>query len=121
MPSAIEDVAAVRRFNRFYTRHTGLLGRRFLDSEFSLAEVRVLYELAHGEAVTATAIADELGLDTGYLSRILRGFERRGVMTRRRAPGDARRALLSLTNEGRRVFGRLNGRQNAEVRSWLRH
>ena len=72
-----QRVAAVRRFNRFYTRKIGLLHEGYLASAFSLTEGRVLYELAHQDGVTAGALGRELGLDPGYLSRIVRGFEKR--------------------------------------------
>ena len=90
-------VDAVRHFNRFYTRHIGLLERSHLQSDFSLTEVRVLYELAHDGEATATRLKRALGLDGGYLSRILAGFERRGLLRKKRAAGDARQSLLELT------------------------
>jgi DNA-binding MarR family transcriptional regulator len=90
---------AVRRFDRFYTRQIGVLRKTYLDSPFSLAEVRVLYELAHQKEPTASGLCQELGLDPGYLSRTLRGFERRGLISRRASPTDARQSHLSLTKK----------------------
>jgi DNA-binding MarR family transcriptional regulator len=94
----------VRGFNRFYTRRIGVLSRGYLDSPFSLAEIRVLYELAHRERLTAGELARDLDLDAGYLSRILRGFLRRGMLDRTRSERDGREHLLSLTPHGRAIF-----------------
>jgi DNA-binding MarR family transcriptional regulator/GNAT superfamily N-acetyltransferase len=107
-------VAAVRRFNRFYTRQIGVLGD-YLDSAFSLTEVRVLYELAHRDRTTAGALAADLGLDTGYLSRILKTFAQRGLVQRTRSADDGRRALLTLTAHGRRAFAPLDARSRAQI------
>lgn len=114
-----QRVAAVRRFNRFYTRQIGLLNEGFLDSPFSLTEVRVLYELAHGDRPTATDLGEALGLDAGYLSRMLRGFGHRGLITRQRSPTDGRQNHLSLTARGRRAFAELEARQRDEVAALL--
>ena len=114
-----DAVPAVRRFNRFYTRLVGALDEGHLHSSFSLAETRVLYELAHREASTPTTIAADLRLDPGYLSRILRGFERRGLVERGRSPTDARRTVLRLTPKGRTTFGDLNTRASSDVASIL--
>jgi DNA-binding MarR family transcriptional regulator/GNAT superfamily N-acetyltransferase len=97
-------VEALRAFNRLYTRRIGVLDERHLQSPFSLAEARVLYELSRVENTTATDIGRELGLDAGYLSRILRRFERKGLIERTPSKDDARRALLSLTVKGKRAF-----------------
>ncbi len=114
-----ERIAAVRRFNRFYTQQIGVLQESYLESPFSLAEVRVLYELAHRERLTASELARELGLDAGYLSRILRGFARRGLIDRRPSEEDGRRSLLWLTERGREVFAPLHARSHDEIGAML--
>lgn len=113
-------VDAVRRFNRFYTRHIGVLGEGLLKSPFSLAEVRVLYEIAHRKLPTATELCQELGLDPGYLSRILSKFEKRGLVSKSASQSDGRQSLLHLTARGRKTFATLDARQSAEVASMLR-
>ena len=119
-PRELEQrVEAARRFNRFYTRQIGVLHEGAYNSPFSLTEVRVLYELAHRDKPTATALGRELGLDTGYLSRMLRGFERRGLVLKTRSAADGRQSHLSLTVQGRKVFAPLNARSHAEVAALL--
>src|SRR6266850_7019654 len=113
-------VERVRHFNRFYTRRIGVLREGLLDSPLSLTEARVLYELARRDDATATEIRNELDLDAGYLSRILRGFQKRGWIRREPARDDARRQLLSLTRSGRAAFEPLNARSNEEVRHLLK-
>lgn len=109
----------VRRFSRFYTRQLGLLREALFDSPFSLSEARVLYELAHHDETTATQLAQELDLDLGYLSRILRGFRARGLLERRRSERDRRQALLSLSEDGRRAFEQINAASREQVVSLL--
>jgi DNA-binding MarR family transcriptional regulator/GNAT superfamily N-acetyltransferase len=116
LPSRIE---ALRAFNRFYTRRIGVLDERHLQSPFSLAEARVLYELSRGERRTATEIGRELGLDAGYLSRILRRFERQNLIERTASPDDARRSLLHLTGQGRRAFAPLEAKTRNIARDIL--
>ncbi|HET9316550.1 MAG TPA: helix-turn-helix domain-containing GNAT family N-acetyltransferase [Vicinamibacteria bacterium] len=110
---------AVRRFNRVYTRRIGVLQKGLLGSPFSLAELRVLYELAHRERPVAADLVRELGLDAGYLSRILRGFERRQLLERRPAAQDGRRSDITLTASGRRAVAALEDRSRAEVAELL--
>src|SRR5262245_66174773 len=112
---AEQRVAAVRRFNRFYTRKIGLLQQGYLSSPFSLAEVRVLYELAHQDSVTASGLARELGLDPGYLSRVLQGFARRGLLARTRSKSDGRQSVLALTRRGQEAFAPLQARSRDEI------
>src|SRR5215469_7710565 len=120
MPEIIADprVGAIRAFNRFYTRKIGVVDG-VASSPFSLAEARVLYELAHREHPTATDIRKELGLDAGYMSRILRDFERRKLVKRQQSKTDERQRFLSLTAKGRRAFAPLDERSNRNVAAML--
>jgi DNA-binding MarR family transcriptional regulator/N-acetylglutamate synthase-like GNAT family acetyltransferase len=114
-PELARHVDAVRHFNRFYTRQIGILGQAYLQSPFSLTETRVLYELAHRDRPTATELGRELGLDAGYLSRILRSFVRRGLVARSRSPHDGRQRFLALTARGRKAFAALDARSRDEI------
>jgi DNA-binding MarR family transcriptional regulator/GNAT superfamily N-acetyltransferase len=113
-----EEIATFRRFNRLYTRTIGTLGESLLDSQYSLTEARVLYELAH-DRETAKEIAEELNLDPGYLSRILRKFEDSGLLKKTVAATDARRTRLFLTAKGRSAFSELNQRSEKQARELL--
>jgi len=108
-------VAAMRNFNRFYTRKIGVLNEGLLDSRFSLTEGRVLYELANRERPTATELCPDLGLDVGYLSRILRRFEQGGLIARTTSRTDGRQSLLALTAKGRAAFAPLDSRSRQEI------
>ena len=112
-------VAAIRAFNRFYTRRAGVLGDRLLRSPFSLTEMRVLYELAHRAPLTATDLRGDLGIDAGYLSRILRSFTTRKLVERTHPPADRRRHLLRLTAHGRRTFAPLETRAQQDVAAMI--
>lgn len=101
-------VEAVRQFNRFYTRYIGVLNEGWLASPFSLTEARVVYELAQRESATATEVAAELNLDTGYLSRIVSNFQKRKLIVKAKSENDARQSVLALTAQGRKEFQKLN-------------
>ena len=115
-----QRVHTVRRFNRFYTKQIGVLQEGLLQSPFSLTEVRVLYELAHRDKLTASELGKELGLDTGYLSRILRRFAKQGLVAKNPSELDGRQYHLSLTEQGRAAFAPLNQRSHDEVAAMLR-
>lgn len=114
-----QRVEVVRRFNRFYTKQIGVLHERLLRSPFSLTEARVIYELAHHEKTTATELRNELGLDAGYLSRLLRSFKKRGLIHKQSSQTDGRKNFLSLTERGQEVFSMLNARSRNEVGATL--
>lgn len=117
--ASAHTIAAVRRFNRFYTRQIGVLRKTYLDTPYSLGEMRVLYELAHGNAVTATDVARTLDLDAGYLSRLLRNFEKRGLISRKTSPQDARQSHLALTARGRKLFAPMEERSQRHAAAML--
>jgi DNA-binding MarR family transcriptional regulator/N-acetylglutamate synthase-like GNAT family acetyltransferase len=114
------EISSVRRFNRFYTQRIGALQRPFLDSPFSLTEARVLYELTHRKRPTAAELGASLGLDAGYLSRMLASFERQGLIARTQSANDGRRRPIELTGAGRRAFLPLEARSQAVVGAMLR-
>lgn len=117
-PVAKSQVKAVRAFNRFYTQRIGVL-KRYLDTDFTLTEVRVLYELAHRPPLTARDLVRDLELDAGYLSRILRRFEDHGWLAREPAPHDARQNLLRLTESGYATFAPLQQKSREETAALL--
>jgi DNA-binding MarR family transcriptional regulator/GNAT superfamily N-acetyltransferase len=118
-PELGERVRAVRRFNRFYTRKIGVLGEGLLGSPFTLTEGRVLYELAQTGQTTASEVTQELGLDSGYLSRILKGFEVKGLIARHASKDDGRQIILTLTDRGREMFATIDGRSRNEIAALL--
>lgn len=108
-------IDTIRRFNRFYTRKIGVLEQHLLESPFTLTEARVLFELAHRDRALAKEIGAELGLDPGYLSRIVQDFTEQGLITRKPVPSDRRQFELALTARGRQAFGRLERASRQEV------
>lgn len=113
------EILAIRRFNRFYTKHLGLLHRRLMNSSYSVVEARVLYELAQNEDTTATAIRTELELDQGYLSRILKRFEELGVVSKEPCPDDGRSTRLILTQKGKEEAVRMAQLSNTDIAAKL--
>ncbi len=114
-----QRVTAVRRFNRFYTKQIGVLQEHLLKSPFSLTEARVLYELAHVEQTTATDLGAALGLDAGYLSRILSAFRKQGLLVKKPSKADGRSSLLRLTTPGRKAFRRIDVASHNEIGTML--
>src|SRR5262245_40550728 len=112
-------VESARRFNRFYTKQIGALNEHLLESPFSLAEARIIYELAQREKATATELGGELGLDAGYLSRLLAAFKKRGLIARRPSENDGRQSVIWLTEKGRKAFAELNGRSHNDIEALL--
>jgi DNA-binding MarR family transcriptional regulator/GNAT superfamily N-acetyltransferase len=121
MPDAQDTALRLRQFNRFYTRRLGLLEPTHLQSPFSLAEVRVLYELEHRDRPTASDIATGLNMDEGYLSRLLRRLRQHGLVRARTATHDGRQRRLALTAKGRKAFQSLSGRATDSVLSLIEH
>jgi len=117
MTISTDQIARVRAFNRDYTHRIGVLSEGLLNSPYSLTEVRVMYEIAHREGVTAAELADELDLDRGYLSRLLKGFEEKKLLARTPSAEDGRRQHLRLTAAGKRVFEPLEQRSQEQVRN----
>ena len=115
-PAAVDTV---RRFNRFYTRQIGVLKPGMVGSPYPLPEARVLYELGRAPQATATVIGRELDMDLGYLSRLLQGLKRRGLVQAKRAPHDARHSLLSLTGKGRKAYALLDSRTRDQMGAML--
>jgi DNA-binding MarR family transcriptional regulator/GNAT superfamily N-acetyltransferase len=116
---ASAHIDAVRAFNRFHTRAVGALDEDLLDSGFSLTQVRVLYELAQRAESVASQLGDTLGIDSGYLSRILKGFRRNGLIAVRPAGDDRRRHALALTAHGRKALAPLQAAARDQARRWL--
>jgi DNA-binding MarR family transcriptional regulator/ribosomal protein S18 acetylase RimI-like enzyme len=115
------QIAAVREFNRFYTARLGLLRRRHLDGDFSLTEARLLYEIGAQPLTTAAALCEVLGLDAGYLSRLLAALSRRGLVRQVASRDDSREKHLTLTAAGRRACDRINRQSDAQLQGLLAH
>lgn len=109
----------IRSFNRFYTRIIGVLREGLLHSPYSLTEARILFEIANQENLTASVLGRELGLDPGYLSRILSNLEHHGLIKKTKSKIDARQRLLNLTKEGQKAFSILDKRSIEEINEML--
>ncbi|WP_433706957.1 bifunctional helix-turn-helix transcriptional regulator/GNAT family N-acetyltransferase [Paenibacillus illinoisensis] len=119
MKSPTSIIPIIREFNRFYTRILGLLDKHLLDSEFSLSEVRVLFEIGNAEHCTASVLTEQLGLDPGYLSRILKRFEKLGLTYRVQSKEDARSSLLYLSEFGEETLARMNALSDDQIRNMI--
>jgi DNA-binding MarR family transcriptional regulator/GNAT superfamily N-acetyltransferase len=119
MPAASEHVALIREFNRFYTARLGLLGKRHLGGEFSLTEARTLYEIGSHPGTTATQLCSTLGIDAGYLSRVLRSLARRKLLRQEASKSDGRERLLTLTASGGHSLAHLNSKSDRQVEQLL--
>ncbi|MBE9102177.1 bifunctional helix-turn-helix transcriptional regulator/GNAT family N-acetyltransferase [Vacuolonema iberomarrocanum] len=122
MPSASESISpveAVRHFNRFYTHQIGVLHEGILKSSFSLTEARVMFELSTRQDSTATELANTLSLDMGYLSRILRNLQKRGLIDKQPSATDGRQSILTLTEQGHSAFATLNACSRNEIEAML--
>ncbi|NJM53858.1 MAG: MarR family transcriptional regulator [Blastocatellia bacterium] len=114
-----KKIATVRRFNRFYTQKISNLDKEIQKSQFSLAEARVIYEIAKRKTATASELGEVLGIDTGYLSRVLQGFEKRGLIEKTDSPKDARQRLLRLTGDGQKEFVNLDQMSQNQIQQVL--
>ena len=115
------EVSAIRGFNRYYTNVLGLLNQNFLDSEYSLSEVRVLHEINKMEKCTSKYLVDTLSMDSGYLSHMLTSFQKSGLLQKKKSDEDGRAYDLSLTSEGRKVMTILNARSDEQINVMLKH
>ena len=116
-----DDIELIRRFNRFYTGILGLLDRHILSSQYSLPEARVLYELFQHQPCRSATLLEYMDIDKGYLSRILRSFERRGIVKRKKSTADGRASLLNLTKKGNKDFAVLDSASRNQLSQLLAH
>ncbi|MEJ0032815.1 MAG: MarR family winged helix-turn-helix transcriptional regulator [Bacteroidota bacterium] len=116
-----KSIKEFRTFNRFYTSIIGLLDEHFLNSNYSLAEVRIMFELYYGKNITASDLIRTMSIDKGYLSRVIRQFEKKKFIKRERSSEDTRVIFLSLTHEGKKEFQLLDKTQDDQVRSILKN
>lgn len=115
MKSKQRTIEEIRAFNRYYTGLIGLLNDHLLDSEYSLAEVRILYEINTHQPVSASQIMSEMGIDKGYLSRVLKQLEKNGLISKQVSGEDARVTLVSLTAKGKTLFSKLNAASDQQI------
>ena len=119
--SDLEIISDIRQFNRFYTAQLGLLQQHIFDSEYSLTEIRVLYEINFNRQTTATGIREALQIDAGYLSRILRKLEKAGLVWKHPLPEDGRSSYLTLSDRGRRLMAKMGTLSDDQIRQMLAH
>jgi len=114
-----QQIQEIRAFNRFYTDLLGLLDNHLLNSDYSLAEARILYEIYTGNQISASDIIHKLYIDKGYLSRILKKLEKQGLISKRLSKVDARISQLSLTADGLKIFHQLDNASNQQIGSLI--
>ena len=114
-----DQIQELRSFNRFYTRQLGLLDETLLQTDFSLTEARILFEIANRTDCTASDLASEFGIDSGYLSRSIAAFEKQGLVRRIRSNQDSRERFLKLTAKGKKTFASLNEKSNLDAQTLL--
>src|SRR5687768_2870629 len=114
-----DQIQELRSFNRFYTRQLGLLDETLLQTDFSLTEARILFEIANRTDCTASDLASEFGIDSGYLSRSIAAFEKQGLLRRIRSNQDSRERFLKLTAKGKKTFASLNEKSNLDAQTLL--
>jgi DNA-binding MarR family transcriptional regulator len=119
MKSKQHAIEEIRAFNRYYTGLIGLLNDHLLDSEYSLAEVRILYEINTHQPVSASQIMSEMDIDKGYLSRVMKQFEKKRLISKQVSGEDARVTLVSLTPKGSKLFSELNAASNQQIESLI--
>lgn len=119
MSKIMQTAADVRKFNRFYLPYFHLLAQKYLNSDYSMAEARILYEIFDNERISARDIVNTLRIDKGYLSRMLKRFEMRGLVERKESEEDSRRALIFLTEDGKAVAEKLIAESNMQVEKAL--
>ncbi len=117
--SLASRIEAVRRFSRFYTRRIGVLEETLLHSPFTLPEGRLVYEIANRDRPTAQELCRDLGLDPGYVSRLLQALEKRGCVARKRSTADKRQTELTLTAKGQRLWAAMNERSRQDIADLL--
>ena len=117
--SLASRIEAVRRFSRFYTRRIGVLEETLLHSPFTLPEGRLVYEIANRDRPTAQELCRDLGLDPGYVSRMLQGLEKRGCVARTRSQADKRQTELTLTAKGQKLWGAMNEQSRQDIAKLL--
>lgn len=119
MEKSLKTAMDIRKFNRFYLPHFHLLTQKYLNTEYSMAEARILYELYEREVISAKDIVYNLHVDKGYLSRILKKFESKSILKREMSSNDSRLTLISLTKEGKKLAERLIMDSNCQIRQCI--
>lgn len=115
MEKSLETAINIRTFNRFYLPYFHLLTQKYLNTEYSMAEVRILYEIYENKEISARDIVCNLHIDKGYLSRLLKKYESKSLIIRKLSSDDSRKALISLTENGKTLVKRLIMESNHQI------